>query len=205
MAIPGLLIEYLISGALALLWLAPVLDLTYTRIESTHLALLALGLYVVGMAVDFVAFLCLSPFKASIRRAVSQERTRAHGSPIRYWLAIMKELVTGSFRRLPPRVGGGVTARQIKFALHAPEVAKEAAMRSSRDRIARGALVNAVIATFFLDVIGQYYGKSITYWSWAAVIAFLLAMWAVFEGMSYSYDTRAEEAVDEKLRAKKTE
>jgi hypothetical protein len=69
MAIPGLLVEYLISGALALVWLAPLLKRVELDVTQANvLPLLVLWLYVVGMVVDFLAFWLVKPIKPMVRR-----------------------------------------------------------------------------------------------------------------------------------------
>src|SRR4030095_216733 len=126
-----------------------------------------LGLYLVGMAIDFFAWALTRPIKHQIRKRAE----RRYG--------IESKLTHGS----------GVV-RQAKFAIYAPELAKEAAMRSSRDRIARGAIINSILATiFFLPVLVGI-----------ALILTSILMWAGFEHVSYSYELKAEEALNEKLQ-----
>jgi hypothetical protein len=63
MNIPGLLIEYLVIGSTALLWLLPLAGVSLTSTESASIgkaAALAPALYVLGMLVDFCAFLLVS-------------------------------------------------------------------------------------------------------------------------------------------------
>src|SRR5262245_15488507 len=74
MALPGLLIEYLINGALALLWLYPLLRmLRIPEIHSSYLPIFALGIYVVGMIVDFIAWLVTRPIKYRIRKRIEEK------------------------------------------------------------------------------------------------------------------------------------
>jgi len=65
MEIPGLLVEYLVSGCVALIWLLPLLQvLGYSPQNNPSLAALFLpGLYVLGMVVDFVGWFALGPIK----------------------------------------------------------------------------------------------------------------------------------------------
>src|SRR5215208_5913105 len=68
MTIPGLFIEYLIVGALALIWLYPLLPEPWvSKLQPAHLPLLALGLYVVGMVIDFFAWILTSYIKGGLR------------------------------------------------------------------------------------------------------------------------------------------
>lgn len=174
MALPGLLIEYLIVGSLALTWLYPFLERAgFAWISPSYLPLMVIGLYVIGMIIDFYAFLLLRPAKRRVRARVDQ----------RYNIA-------------DPKVPGRTPARAAKFLLYAPEVAKEVAMRSSRDRIARGAIINAILAT----VLNH---RVVPIWLGGFLIITSLAMWLLFEYLSYSYEVKAEQILDEKLKSDK--
>ncbi len=117
MALPGLLIEYLISGALALVWLAPLLKtLGVGAVQSGLLPLLAIALYVVGMSIDFLAYWLVKPLKRFLRKKA--------------WRKYGVDSIAQA---------EGSVEREIIFYLYAPEIAKEVAMRSRRDRVARGA------------------------------------------------------------------
>lgn len=174
MALPGLLIEYLIVGSLAFAWLYPILKRAgLDSITPSNLPLIVLGLYVVGMMIDFYAFILLRPIKQLVRARADK----------RY--------------RLTNTSGWGRTAaRAAKFSLHAPEIAKEVQMRSSRDRIARGAFINAVLAT----VLGR---ELISLWAGLFLIVTSFLMWMVFEFLSYSYEVKAEQALEEKIAAER--
>lgn len=167
MALPGLLIEYLVSGAMALLWL------TLTKWEpqisalGAKLPILVLALYVVGMAIDMVAFFV----------------TRAP----KHWL---RKKVFRIYRPNEDADRGSATERQARIALHAPELGRELAMRSSRDRIARGLIVNSACALFFLD----------PWWVGGVALICSTAMWMSFERLSYGFELCADKAVEEKLR-----
>ena len=67
-------------------------------------------------------------------------------------------------------------------------------MRSSRDRVARGALVNAVLATIF--VLPLKFG--------IPVIAVVAVLWYGFESLSYGYELCAETAIKEKMQRSST-
>jgi len=179
MALPGLLIEYLISGALALIWLIPLLKkLGVNPAEPATAMALAVLLYVIGMAVDFVAFWLVRPIKPFVRsRAFSKHAP--HGA----------SESTSSIER------------QVRLSLYAPELAKEVVMRSSRDRIARGAVLNALIA-FILEHVIRLYPATIGVAAWIVLILLLIAMWYTFEYVSFGYELRAERALNDKLREK---
>lgn len=62
-------------------------------------------------------------------------------------------------------------------------------MRSSRDRIARGAIINALCAAVFI----------LPWWAGASLVIFSFVLWAGFERISYGFELCAEQAVLEKL------
>src|SRR5262245_60514564 len=109
MALPGLLIEYLINGALALIWLYPLLKkLGLPDINSSYLPILALGIYVVGMIIDYIAWSVTRSIKYRIRRRIEEK----------YGIELQSS------------PGRSAQLRQAKIALYAPEISKETAMRS---------------------------------------------------------------------------
>jgi hypothetical protein len=168
MAVPGLLIEYLINGALALIWIYPLAkNHGLSDLSPSYLVLLALGLYFIGMVVDIVAWKVTRPIKRIIRTKVEKK-----------------------YGFESQQIPGGSHMRQAKFALYAPEIAKESNMRSSRDRIARGAIINSIMATIFL-------------FHWLLGVALIIisfVMWVGFERVSYGYEIIAEKKVDEKIQ-----
>ena len=185
MAIPGLLIEYLINGILTLIWLYPLAitclsqDTTKFLANSSYLPLFAACLYVIGMIIDYIAWLITKPFKNKIRHHVEK----------RYAL------------ELQPSPGRS-HMREAKFAMYAPEIAKESAMRASRDRIARGIIINSIIATIVYSLLPDtklYLVLSI------GMISIILSsvIWGAFEKVSYGFELRAEQAIDEKIEREK--
>jgi hypothetical protein len=122
MALPGLLIEYLVSGTIALVWLYQFVG-AGVRFEAWQAPLFAAGLYVVGMSIDFIAFWVVWRLKPFVHRRVA----RRIG-------------IATSLR------GASSTARQVYIQKSSKEIAAELAARSIRDRIARGLFVNAAIA-----------------------------------------------------------
>lgn len=173
MALPGLLIEYLISGALSLVWLIPLLrSFDYDLLTQMPAPLIAVVLYVAGMAIDFGAFWMVSPFKRYVRASA----WRKYAQP-------------GQAEREHS------IARQVRFAIHSPEVARELAMRSSRDRIARGAIVN-VIALAICRLAGVV---DVPVTVLIALLPLAVAMWIVFEHTSYGYEIRADYELRRKM------
>jgi len=180
MALPGLLIEYLINGALALIWLYPLLKrFGLPEINSSYLPVLALGIYVVGMVVDYIAWSVTRPLKYKIRRQIED----------RYGIEM----------QISPRRSANL--RQAKFAIYAPELSKDAAMRSSRDRIARGAIINTILAIIINSIITPYMLLTIILGIPALVISII--MWMSFEKASYSYELIAMQAITEKIEQEK--
>ncbi|WP_137938962.1 hypothetical protein [Chitinivorax sp. B] len=164
MALPGLLIEYLVSGALAFAWLLPLLQHRLSVVEAPYLPVFLLLLYVLGMAIDFLAWWA----------------TRLPKHWIRAW-------VYRKYRGPGAIDNESGTLRAAKIGFYAPELAKELAMRSSRDRIARGAIINALLAAIF----------HLPWWAGVSAVAFTVTLWASFERLSYGYELCAEQIVDE--------
>ena len=172
MTIPGLLVEYLIVGILTVIWCHPILlRAGLLPVSATYVPMLVAGAYVAGMLIDFYAFVLLRPIKRLIRARVDRKYA-VQSSP-----------------------GHGRTpGRAVKLSLYSSELAREVGYRSSRDRIARGLLINSLIA---LAVRPDY----LPLWFNVLLAASSLGMWILFEYLSYSYELKAEEALAEKLRA----
>ena len=167
--LPGLLIEYLVNGAVALAWLYPLIASYLRDVTASLLPVIAVGLYVVGMVIDVLAWAITRPLKHNIRRRVHQKYSRSAD---------------------PEAVSG--TMRHAKIALYAPELARELATRSSRDRIARGLIVNAALATILVR----------PWWGGALLFVASVVMWVMFEKLSYTYELCAERIIDAKLQVK---
>jgi hypothetical protein len=131
------------------------------------LPVIFLLLYVLGMVVDFLAWAITRMPKRWLRARVYRK----------YRGSTATETQSG-------------TLRQAWIALFAPDLAKELAMRSSRDRIARGAFVNAILATVF--VLPWKFG--------VPLIAISAVLWYGFETLSYGYELCAETVIKEKLQ-----
>lgn len=169
MNLPGLLIEYLFSGALALAWMYPFIETYMKSMPENMWPLLAVGLYVTGMVIDVIAWMLTRPIKPWIRKPIHQKYTGSKDT----------EVVSG-------------TLRHAKIALHAPELAKELAMRSSRDRIARGAIVNAILVAIFI----------LPWWVGLVLVIASIIVWVIFEKLSYMYELCAEKVVDDCIQEK---
>ena len=161
-AIPGLLIEYLISGLAALLWLYPFLP-NIIKGNNAGLVLLPL-LYVVGMIVDFVA----------------------------YWITLWPKIGIREFANRRKGVETSSTSlRKAYILLHSSDLWDEIEKRSSRDRIARGALINILPIMFVHnDLVSIQIGSMI-------FVVFCL-IWTWFEYQSYVFEISARQAILEK-------
>jgi hypothetical protein len=163
-------------------WLAPLLKNSgLDAAQTPFVALFAVALYVVGMAVDFIAYWLVRPLKPFVRGRARKRYESVYGQPA---------------------PAGSSAARQAKLALHAPELAKEVAMRSSRDRIARCAVVSAIIA-LVLDRALHPDDPTLSISIGIPLVVLLIVMWGVFEYISFGYELRAERELDAKLRAMK--
>lgn len=161
MSLPGLLIEYLVIGSLALPWLLRLFPVEVSQLPGAAFPVVAAYLYFTGMVVDVVAFFALRPLKWTIRRLLAERHSLTHDAK-----------------------PGAATRRLIRLMQKSKTLSDEAAARSSRDRIARGAVVNAVVASFF------YSGSTRLVCVAAALGA--LAMWFFFESQSHTFDLNAE-------------
>jgi len=171
MQIPGLLVEYLINGSTALVWLTPLLLLGGLPINIDHAFTLALFvpiLYVLGMIIDSIGRIALNPHKRRIQKSVYEKLN-------------------------PEKVGKYV--KDIELYLNAPELAKANEMRSSRDRIARGAVMNSLLATVSLAFYFQQTEASVSPLSTIVVglvvTAMCWAMWARHQRASYEFRIQA--------------
>lgn len=117
MQLPGMLIEYLITGSCALIWmwvLSSVLGKGLPSISDTRLLLFLPAIYVVGMIIDYVArglviFIVKTVKALKKRKAKDQKNEKKRNSM------------------------AGSVSRAFVF-LHSAELSKQYEMRSSRDR-----------------------------------------------------------------------
>lgn len=166
MTLPGLFIEYLVSGALALIWLVPLLPGDVSTLQPWQAPIVAAFLYVLGMSIDLVAFALLRPAKWRLRNVVARRMNLSHYASI-----------------------GSASARLAFLRRASPVIAAEIAARSSRDRIARCTFVNAVLFAF----LGNS-GWPARYLLLLCVAA--LGMWIFFEASSHTYELRAAQELD---------
>jgi hypothetical protein len=168
--LPGLLIEYLVNGSIALIWLHPVFAEFMPMLSEPLLPLLIAALYVTGMLIDVSAWTITWPVKGLVRKAVHQ-KYRGNGDPS----------------------SASGTKRLAKIILYAPELSREFAMRSSRDRVARGTIVNALMCAILI----------FPWWAGLPAVIVSISVWIIFEKLSYTFELCAEEILDGKLQGTK--
>ncbi len=198
MSLPGLLIEYLITGATAFLWLwfllpYPQLDapakVGLEGIDAKTLGLMVPLAYVLGMIIDFVSNLVTRGL-----RFLVVEHTLW---PLRKRIAAALPKIQ---RYLEPPERKRAPLSQHEIMLASAELGKQLEMRSSRDRVARGAFLNAVIGTI---VVTTYCGANPECHVSTRAILFggcgmslvLFAMWHRFDWLTDKYKRKAGEAI----------
>lgn len=154
-ALPGLLIEYLINGAVALVWIAPLLPPKIKPDGPTEALVLIPILYVLGMAIDAVAYWLVRQPKHALRNHLDR-----------------KFKVNVKYR----------TRRKAYILNKSSDIGEEIEKRSSRDRIARGTLVNLIpiAVTYKIHPLAV-----------AGCFAVVFLMWLWFESQSYSFEAQA--------------
>lgn len=195
--LPGVLVEYLAIGSSSVLWILLLLLAfdQYPQQASSSLVLLLLPVvYVLGMVGDFFGQAWVDDNEDEIK------------------LKVMNEISLKRGITFDPKVD-----IDIELAAYLPRVAEELTMRSSRDRIARGVLVNVPIVGVVLGLwLGTLVWKStlkslsarfviigvivivvtgLTIWLTGAVHR----MWKRFQRHSYKYQFEAY-ATLQKLR-----
>ncbi len=172
---PGPLIEYLITGSVAMLWLHPIISKQNLEVvNEINLLILPLA-YVAGMCMDVVAYWLTKYFKYRIRERAER-----------------KYLGT-------PRVAypGYRKAMYIEVITRFPELAKEIETRSGRDRIARGMLVNSVL------LFSMSYPDF--NWYYLGLLALSVPMWVLFEYDSHGFIISAMKVVEKQAAENKTD
>jgi len=144
-------VEYLVTGCTALLWLIPLWLLSRPQDKVSlgnvsldkYVLLLLPALYVVGMLVDSISSLLLKWLKPVARR----NKTLGQALVDLQWMRLFR-------KGAPELVDDSSSHKNTALILyHSPELAKVMLAHSSRDRIARGALLNSLLA-FFIALVG---------------------------------------------------
>ena len=134
--------------------------------QAWQAPLIGAGLYVVGMTIDLTAFVALRPLKWWLRARITRNSDLA-------------QLATA----------GSSNERLVYIQSKSPALGSEIAARSSRDRIARGTLINILLFTIF----GH---SAIPNLALILACLFSLGMWLRFEASSYTYELRAAKVLD---------
>lgn len=192
-------VEYLVSGATALFWLAILFALDRADLASVntgHVALLLPGIYVLGIFVDSASGVLVGPLKdyarkkRSLRKTIFSIPSRSSGEKGTEILDMTRS-----------------ESRTAFVVFHSPELGKEIQSRSSRDRIARGAFLNillfAAAASIYPGRARELYLPHLSnadlLWrpQWVMPIAmfsiavFSLAIWWRFEYETYRFKRSA--------------
>jgi hypothetical protein len=126
MQFAAVLVEYLVTGSGAVIWMGIALGVSLRSVlnlEPAQVALLVPVVYLAGMLADAVAALLLH---------YPGKRAKRYPLPWQNRAVLVPDL--------QPR-----NAWSAFVLLHSPELGREFQFRSSRDRIARGALLNALL------------------------------------------------------------
>ncbi|SDK76418.1 hypothetical protein [Microbulbifer yueqingensis] len=194
MALPGLLIEYLVVGAMALLWLFPMMEVPFQAAAPlTQAVMITPVVYVLGMFIDALAYMITSKF------------------PIKKYS--LKALLKGyvlrkdEFENVRKNAGniflgesGASSKGLISVYTKKPELVSELNSRSSRDRIARGAFVNILLLWITSKLLGPTevdFLDSIAHSNWMIISIFSLIVWGFLEIHSYSFELRIGEVLRE--------
>lgn len=163
-SLPGLLVEHLISGSITLLWIFISYPSTFTKgeIEPFSLFLIPVA-YILGMFIDFTAFLLTYAAKRKVRNFAQSKYNKNHEN-----------------------VFDKNKAKKVKALIEHryKDVQQQIDMRSSRDRIARGMIINALCIMVFIPMAIVCLSLKIS------LLVFAIITWVFFEYISYAYFLR---------------
>ena len=173
----GLLVEYLVIGAVALLWLIPMFAsiplfsgfITSKDTSVTIIALVVPAIYVIGMVCDYLGYKVTHLAKEKINRAAWEDQIKEDPE-----LKLIK----------PP----GSQLIHVYAVCYEPELAEAIEARSSRDRVARGSLI-AFFPVVFLQPAS--YPLYLHLFVAAVVILSLAMLWGRFQKLSSKYEAKA--------------
>lgn len=177
MNLRGIRIEYFITGSFSLIWLL-LLAHTYDLQPSNSIfsneiliSVIAIStIYVLGMLIDFIGRGYVSLLEKSIPRFFPYKKMeRTH-----------------------------IYARRAAITVFNPELSKQIDMRSSRDRIARGSIINSfMIGVVLLYTLPMQRMQALSVFLGTIVICLLLSyMWMRFQSLSYRYVHECELLVE---------
>ena len=193
MQLPGMLIEYLINGSCALIWIwisLRMLGMEVPSVSDARLVLFLPAIYVIGMIIDYVArglvLFVVDTTKGLKRTAKSRKATVSSNN---------SETDKIGEKRKPKK---GSVSRAYMF-LHSPELSKQYEMRSSRDRVARGAFLNTILLTISLIIFcpcsNPYLPLNITLPAGLFLSGLCFAMWYRFERLTSRFKQSAYKAI----------
>jgi hypothetical protein len=197
MQLPEMLVEYLINGSCALIWIwgsFKLFKINLGSVDHADLLLLVPGLYVVGMIVDHLAKLIREPLFDYIKKHKTGTDT---GSGSWSLLVKLRKWILRFFRSpVSPNM-----AKSTDIILYSQDLGKQYVMRSSRDRIARGAFINTVLITVvfslaFHSSLGTILPIGI------ALSVLCLSMWLRFEKSTSVYQDRAIGTINKDIGGK---
>ena len=182
MSLPGLFVEYLVSGSVAMIWLLPLLfTLLPNASQNENLYLVFIpGLYVLGMAVDYLSWRLTRRYKKRLQQKINQE------------YGVKEEQMKGLAEKL---------------LILEPELLSRLDMYSSRDRIARGTALNSAIATllscgyFFIN--NQIISALIALFCGLVILFLCLSMWKQYQYSSYRHEAYSLRVLNDKKNVNK--
>lgn len=171
-------VEYLIIGSLSLLWLVPLFPRQllepYLPLAEKSLIALLPSFYCVGMAIDALGHMLTNWHRKHIRAAASHKYSRRYDAPpIEHATA------------------------DVDLLLLSTELARAAEVRTTRARIARGAVTNALLAAVVWlpriapGLLAHPWRLVLAFLSAAATIVLLWAMWARWQRISFRFEIKA--------------
>jgi len=174
MNLPGLLIEYLIVGAIALIWIGVIfsdIDTSFLNKTDSQLFLIPMA-YVLGIFIDFIAWIVTKPIKKIIRN---------------HAIGVVRDAMLEQDISFNENDYKHYWNEKITIEKSYPDLNKELSGRSSRDRIARGVVINLIPITIV------FWSNIHVYGILAIIIASL--MWIRFEHYNFFYELRAVHSI----------
>jgi len=192
MNLPGLLIEYLVIGAMSVIWIFPLVSGSSVGIDSIGDLVVFVPLaYVIGLYIDFAGFLVFSKFPIKSLSLKTLVRKYVHSKFEK--LSETNIFLDGTGRN---------SNSTIWLHQNSKSLLEEIKARSSRDRIARGAVVNLILfvlisryATMTGTVNDQMIWLNLGIFQSIALVFLGIFAWAYFEKSSYSFELRVGEAI----------
>lgn len=171
-------VEYLVTGCTALLWIIPLLwgdkGDELSKFPGGLAILLLPILYALGSLIDFVSYYLVWPMKSLIRKE-AKEGTRSHRS-----ITKEEESVEDAFPSL--------TVATIAFS---SELGKELIVRNSRERIARGTLLNLLLLSVVIGIGGAPSWLPLPVWVPILLTLLGFVVWAEFALLAQRYKYNA--------------